>query len=115
MFKRRQLRQLFEGRTAEAMQHGTDLAGYRRGCLAFVRDLHEALGVTLDDRGRPGYVYDADNQARKPAGSARARELSLRALAESIMGHDVVEELYNPNPGASLDLGNRALLEAAID
>lgn len=95
------------------MAHGTDMAGYRRGCLNFVRDFHRILGVEFDGR-RPGFaLHESTGLAHKPANTARAEEVELRPLAEAIMGHDFVEEYYHPNNG--FDFSNRLLLEAAID
>jgi hypothetical protein len=114
MISKRQIRRLFEARTREAMAHGTDMAGYRRGGLAFLREWHETLGVRFGDDCRPGFHTHPDTGVGyKPAGSAHANEVSLRHLAEAIQGHDFVEEYYHPAGG--FDFGSRQLLEAAID
>jgi hypothetical protein len=112
VFRKKQIRQLFEGRTREAMAHGTDTAGYRRGCLAFLEDFHAAMGVAFE--GRPTYaIQEATGRPYKVPGTASADEVSVRALAEAICGHDFVEEYYNPDN--SFDFGTRALTEAALD
>jgi hypothetical protein len=95
------------------MQHGTDLDGYRRGSLQFAREIHESLGVSVDDRAR-GYIpTDERGLPQRPRAALRADEYSLRTLAESIMGHEFIEEHYHPSAG--FEFGNRALLESAID
>ncbi len=110
----RQIRRLLEARRAEHMTHGTDMAGYRAGSVAFLREFHETLGVRLDESLRPAFhTHPETGVGYKPAGTAKAEEVSFRHLAEAIMGHDFVEENYNPRGG--LDFGNRHLLEAAID
>jgi len=113
MISRRKLRQLFEARTSEAMTNGTDLAGYRQGCVQFVREFHETLGVALDESCRPTVPVNERGLPYKTEGSARASEVSIRALAEAIHGRDFVEEYYHPSGG--FDFGDRHLLEAAID
>jgi hypothetical protein len=113
MISRKALRQLFEGRTSEAMQHGTDMDGYRAGCVAFAREFHETMGVSLGEDLRASVLTNDRGLPYKAPASAHAKEVSLRALAESIMGHGFVEEYYHPSGG--FDFSNRHLLEAAID
>lgn len=96
------------------MRHGTDLTGYRQGCLNFVREFHEVMGVALGDDCKPTFAINESNgQPWKPPATAKASEVSLRDLAEAIMGHDFVESHYHPNSG--IDFGNRLIMEAAID
>jgi hypothetical protein len=114
MIRTKTLRELFTARVTEAMAHGTDLAGYKRGGVQFVKEFHDTLGVRLDTDLRPGFNTDpTTGVGYKPAGTARADEVSLRHLAEALMGHEFVEEYYHPSGG--FDMGNRHLLEVAID
>lgn len=115
MIHTKAIRQLREARIREAMQHGTDIDGYRRGSLQFLREWHDTLGVTLNESGRSTIPLDERGLPRpSQANCARPGEVSIRALAEAIHGHDFVEEFYHP-AGNGFDFGSRQLLEAAID
>lgn len=97
-----------------SMRHGTDLDGYRRGCLAFVREFHDCMGVVLDDQAKPTFaIHESTGRMHKLPNSARPEEVSLRQLAEAVHGYDFVEEFYNPNNG--FDFGSRQLVESAVD
>lgn len=116
MIRRQALRALFEARISEAMQHGTDMAGYRRGCLAFAREFHETMGTVLrEERGAIQADVHVNDRGLpyKPRNSAHANEVSLRDLAEAIMGHDFVNQYYDPRN--NFDFSNRSLMEAAVD
>lgn len=116
MIRRQALRALREGRIRESMAHGTDLPGYRRGSMAFLREFHQTLGVDIDTRGRPIIPLDERGLPHRPQAAARADEVSIRDLAEAIMGHERVEDLYHPASG--FDFGGPGashLLEAALD
>ncbi|MGH8356223.1 MAG: hypothetical protein ACRESF_01905 [Pseudomonas sp.] len=115
MIPMRNLRALREARISESMQHGTDLTGYRRGAMAFVRELHESLGVAVTDQGRAIIPLDARGLPVRPKNVMRPEEYSLRGLAEAIMGHEFVEDYFHPAGGNGFDFSNRHLLEAAID
>ena len=109
MIRVRALREALETHRNDRI-HGGDV---RAGSLAFVRQVHDDLGVALDSRGRPTYHRDEEGKAYRAKGSARPDEYSLRYLAEAIMGHDFVEEYYHPSGG--MDFSSRPLMEAAID
>jgi hypothetical protein len=106
------IRQLFEARTTEAQQHGTDLDGYRRGTAQFLREWCETFGLSWTENG-PGFLRDADGRYYKGPGTAHASEVNFRHLAEAIHGHRFVEEYYNPANAFAFD--SRRLMEAALD
>ena len=100
------------GRLEESLRQQDNLQGYRDGCLRFIQEFHETMGVQFE-RGRPGVLYNDRGLPYKAPGSCRAEEVSLRHLAEAVFGYEGVEEYLHPQSG--LDFGNRQLLEAAID
>lgn len=106
MMQFRALREMYRATTGGA-------ADPVAGRMAFLKELHEGvLGmVSVDGRAMPG--FDEDGRPARKSGSARPSELSIRHLAEAIMGHEAVEEYYHPSGG--FDFGNRRLLESAID
>lgn len=86
----------------------------KRARMAFVGLFHDTLGVRLGDDLRPTYhLNEATGRPHRLPNSARPDEVSLRTLAEAIMGHEFVNEYYHPSGG--FDFGNRQLFEAAID
>lgn len=92
MIKVSALRELREARIQEARD-------VRTGSAIFVQELREKLlGITEDNFGRRMIAPN----------SAQPEELSIRHLAESIMGHDWIEDNWNPRSGQSV----ASLLEA---
>src|SRR5262249_61870131 len=103
------------GRIQESMAHGTDMDGYRRGSLAFARELHEMLGCGIDDFGRPFIPKDERGWPLRPKNAIHPSEISLRTLAEAVLGHDRVDQYLHPSGGNGFHWGSRTLMEAAID
>ncbi len=116
MLRQREIRSLFEGRTREAMQHGTDLAGYRRGCAAFLEEFHDNLGVRYDRQtGRSVYRYDENERPVLGRNRLLPKEVVIRRMADALLGHDVVEEHFNPQGGSGLEFNSMPMLESALD
>ncbi len=107
MLRQRYIRELFEARCEEGRADRTG----RSGRLQFVRDFWETCGVLMDDRGRPTYDNDERGQPRLLEGRCRPEEVSIRELADAIIGHDNVQEYFHPASG----IPSNALLESAID
>ncbi len=96
------------------MAANNDRGAYGRGCVRFLEDFHESLGVQFDGRRmKPTYPKGDDGRPTKTPGTLRADEYSIRYLAEAILGHDFVDEYYQPSGG--FDFTNRQLMESAID
>lgn len=100
------IRQLYQGRLAEASDP-------RAGAAAFLRDWREALGLNPNATGnRDTYLVEENRPVFGP-GRFAPHEVTLRQLANALIGVELVEELYNPAPGG-FDFSD-TLHEAAID
>lgn len=102
------IRKLFQSRISEARSPKSG-----EGHRAFLREWYETLGLIPDSRMRPTYITEGVGRYTFGEGRASPSEVSLRGLADAIMGHDFVEEYYHPSGG--MDFGNRHIMEAAID
>ncbi len=103
------IRELYHGRLAEA---GND---HRAGAAAFLRDWREALGLNPNPGRDPRDTYlTEDSRPVFGAGRFSPGEVTIRGIANAIMGVELVEELYRPGPGG-FNFGDSALVEAAID
>src|SRR5581483_12389121 len=96
MIQFRQLRSIFEGRAAEAQRGGRTLRSAR---VAALEDFYECLGMGAVDDGVPAVPLNDRGMPELRPNRAGAREVSLRHLAEAIMGHDFVEEYFHPSSG----------------
>ncbi len=102
MFKKAQLRRLLEGKIAENRDDR------RQGGLAFVREIHESLGLMTSDRGNPlPSRHDSDRPCLE-ACSYSPWEYSLRDLAEVTFGHQFYRFCDPSDPE-----GPAALMESA--
>lgn len=111
MIRNKALRSLFAGRLEESRQAGGERA-YGRGRLAALTEWHDTIGLETDPRsGSPMIPVDERGLPCLKAGRAAASEVSIRGLAEAIMGHETVDELYHPAGGFPF----MDLQEAAID
>lgn len=111
------LRGLFEGRKQAAHAAGQTLG---QGRLTALMEFHNHLGLETDHRGVPMIPLDDRGLPVLKPNRVKSSEISLRNLAEAIMGHDFVDEYYHPNSGYNFGLmGNplsvRSVQEAAID
>lgn len=104
------LRKIFDGRLTEAKSNNGNRA---QGRVNALREFFGLLGLEADGYGNPRIQLDENNMPVLQEGRMRAREVSLRHLAESIMGHEFVEEYYHPANG--FNFGLRPLQESAID
>lgn len=104
MIRYKQLRDIREG-------HEQGARDLRTARLGFLRETFDILGLGCRSDGVPLIPTDERGLPRLKPGRARLNEFSIRELAESLMGHDFVEDYYHPSSGFEF----RGLQEAAID
>lgn len=109
MIAYRALRQMFDTPLQEAQRNSRSRG---HGLLEGLRVFHDTLGLDTDARsGRPMIRLDDRGLPVLKPNRERAREFSLRNLAEAIMGKDFTDEYYDPTGGFNFAF----LREAAID
>lgn len=111
MYAYRSLKRMFDGHLREAQNNNRSFA---EGRLAALREFHDQIGLETDADGTPMIPLGEDGLPEVRRGRAKFKEFSLRTLAEAIMGHENVEQLYGPS-GIYGSSRPWRLTEAAVD
>src|ERR1022692_807166 len=99
----------------QGMGAGDERTRLTEGTRAFLQDWHANFGLDMDSRGRASYPLDANGNPTRRPGAMRASDVSIRDLAEAIVGTDKVENYFHPSN--AFDFGDRSMVlqEAAVD
>lgn len=110
MLRYREIRKMVQSCESDAQAKGQSL---REARLNFVRLFHDTMGVGLDADATPTFrLKESTGKPELLPNSCKPEEVSLRNLAEAIMGHEFVNNFYHPSSGYNF---NNPLTEAAID